>query len=323
MLAEWKYDFSKTKYENRIESWPTGWGEDLHVLIYDDFNPPKSDIQIDFLGITIHPDKIQKTPVHSALCVLDATVKIQERSVTEIENAIRRINIFLGALTLVSWGNVACGWWSYVTHQSGGGVVVSIDHEDLLNTITGILKLPEKIRKKINAALFWIRNSRNSILETYRSDILRIYSSYWNVLECLVDAINLHEPQDKLSQKNKQNLIDDFFKKRSNKLSPQNINGCYHEIVDPGFVGKASHAFQVVFTKNASFYIDECFKKEPKNDRLYDIRNAINHGEVDAENPFELERIEKRLDQLFLIIWNIFGHIVRFPTPVDQSVSND
>jgi hypothetical protein len=87
--------------------------------------------------------------------------------------------------------------------------------------------------------------------------------------------------------------------------------------VNPGFVGKASHALRECFPNEAETYIDECFKAEDRRKRLYDIRNAINHGEVDAENPDELIRIESRLKLLWMIVWRMFGRIVPFPAPVD------
>jgi hypothetical protein len=51
----------------------------------------------------------------------------------------------------------------------------------------------------------------------------------------------------------------------------------------------------------------------PKEERLYDIRNAINHGDVDAENPNELLRLEARLRRLWLILWRMFGPFVGAP----------
>ena len=88
--------------------------------------------------------------------------------------------------------------------------------------------------------------------------------------------------------------------------------------MNPGLVGKASHALRVCFGDDADEYIKECFLLADKGDRLYDIRNAINHGEVDAENPKELIRIESRLSRLWLIVWGMFGRIIPFSAPVDS-----
>ena len=83
-------------------------------------------------------------------------------------------------------------------------------------------------------------------------------------------------------------------------------------------VGKASHALKECFGDEADKYIEECFRLSVQKERLYDIRNAINHGEVDAENPEELIRIESRLSRLWLIVWGMFGCIIPFSAPVDS-----
>ena len=82
-------------------------------------------------------------------------------------------------------------------------------------------------------------------------------------------------------------------------------------------MGKATHALNVCFGTDAGRYIEECFKGPSKEDRLYSIRNAITHAEIDAENPDELLRIEARFSRLFIIVWGMFGRLVPFPYPVD------
>ena len=86
------------------------------------------------------------------------------------------------------------------------------------------------------------------------------------------------------------------------------------------FVGEASNALEACFDADADRYIDECFRLSERRDRLYDIRNVISHGEVDAENPEELIRIETRLRTLWLTIWGMFGRLVPFPAPVEHQV---
>jgi len=48
----------------------------------------------------------------------------------------------------------------------------------------------------------------------------------------------------------------------------------------------------------------------PEEDQLYRIRNAINHGEIDAENPSELIRVESRLPELQGITWQMFAFVL-------------
>lgn len=57
--------------------------------------------------------------------------------------------------------------------------------------------------------------------------------------------------------------------------------------------------------------------------RLYDIRNAINHGDIDAENPTEILRVESRLRRLWMIVWRMFGLFVPFPAPADSRLTEE
>lgn len=316
---DWVQAWGKAWLEQRISQWPSTWGDDLQILVYGDFDPPKTDLHIEPLGITVHPEKLENTVIRSATCVLKATVKIEEKSVDALVDAARRINVLLGAYTLAEWGNSACGWWSWVTHETGGGVGTVLAHEHLHSIIDGILQLPKPVRQKVDAALYWVREPRNLLMDFYRSDLLRIYAAYWNAFECLVEAVNLLSPQPKLSTRKKQQLIDEFVSQRSAKLTSGDIQECYQEIVNPGLVGKASHALRVCFGADAETYIIECFRLANRRDRLYDIRNAISHGEVDAEHPEELLRIESRLQRLWMIVWRMFGRVIPFPAPVDSN----
>ena len=319
---EWGQAMSKVFFEHRIENWPIDWGDDLHILIYGDFNPPNVEMHIEPLGIIVHPEKLENTVIKSAMCVLKATVKIKEKNFASLVDAQRRINVFLGTWTLSDWGNNFIGWWSYVTHGTGSGGVTVFDENELRGTIDDILRLPKSVRQKVEAALYWVREPRNPFLEFYRSDLLRIYVAYWNAFECLVEAINILYPLNKLSKSDKKRLIDEFISQRSGNLTAEDIQKCYQEIVNPGFVGKAKHALKICFPTNYEMYINECFTTQDLSKRLYNIRNAINHGDIDAENPDELIRIESRLSRLWQIVWQMFGRLVRFQAPVDSSFTN-
>jgi len=305
-------------FEERIRQWPSGWGDDLQILIYGDFKPPEKGINIQSLGIFIHPEKLEKTVIRTAYCVLKATVQIKEKSIEALIDAAKRINILLGGYTLVEWGNGACGWWSWVTHDTGGGVITKLDNKDLPLAIESIKKLPNNVRQKVDAALYWVREPRSTFLEGHKSDLLRVYSSYWNAFECLVEAVNILRPRKKLTKFEKQEAIDKIVDKNSGKLTPALIEACYKSIVNPGFVSKATHALEVCFENKAVEYINECFRLKQKKDRLYEIRNSINHGSVDAENPNELIRISSRRGKLWMIVWRIFGRLISFPAPVDS-----
>ncbi len=181
--------------EERIRQWPSAWGDDLRVLLYGDFQAPDNTLTYPSLGITVHPEKMDNTIIKGAITVLEATVNVEAKSVPALIDAARRVNLLLGTYTLFEWGNAGCGWWSWVTHDSGGGVLTKLTHDGIERSTMAVLKLPPEVRRKVEAALFWVREPRKLLLESYRTDILRVYSSYWNAFECLVEGVCILRPR--------------------------------------------------------------------------------------------------------------------------------
>ncbi len=302
----------------RIDQWPSSWGDDLRVLIYGDFDAPPEELDFPELGITIEPEKVPNSIVKSAFCVLKARVKIPEKSVHALGEAAARINTLLGVVAALNWGNAGSGWWSHVTHGSMAGVMDKLEPDRVRRVVEALGKLSPPVARKVRSALYWIREPRQLIMEGYRSDVLRVYAGYWNAFECLVEAVCLLRPQPKLTKAEKQACIDAFITERGSKLDVGAVSECYKSFVDPGFVAKASHALRVCFPDRADQYVMECFKMKPEKDRLYNVRNAINHGDVDADNPSELLRVEDRYHRLWMIVFGMLGLIVPIDRPLDQ-----
>jgi hypothetical protein len=310
--------------ERRIQDWPHAWGDSLHILLYGEFNPPERDIEFPSLGITVYHEKVEDSIFKRAHLVLRGEVKVNARNIDGVIDAIRRINTLLGAIILESWGNNALGWWSSVIHGwSLLGFHFNFSPAPTERIIEGVLRLPPQVRRKIDAALYWVREPKNLGQDYYRSELLRLYAAHWSAFECLVEAVNILRPREKLSKTDKQRLIDEFLGGRGGKLTSNDVQECYHEIVNPGLVGNASHALRICFRDEAEGYISECFRRADRHNRLYDIRNAINHGEIDAEHPEELLRIESRLQKLWFIVWRMFGCLIPFYAPVDPDIAAD
>lgn len=164
--------------EMRIAQWPSDWGDDLVVFIYGDFNPPPAKLDFPNLGIMIEPEKITASFIKSAMCVLKAHVKIQEKSVKALVNAAARINTLLGVLTVLEWGNSGSGWWSHVTHGSMGGVMPKLEPDRIQKVVEALGTLPAPVARKVRSALYWIREPRQLMMEGHRSDVLRVYAGY-------------------------------------------------------------------------------------------------------------------------------------------------
>jgi len=151
-------------------------------------------------------------------------------------------------------------------------------------------------------------------MESFSSDVLRTYAGSWNAFECLVDAV-FARPQQRTD---KQERIDQFLADHEGKkLTSADVVKLYR-IVDPGFRAKASHVLRQCFPEDkAKKYIYECFEAKPDEDRLYQLRNDINHGDIDAGDPEELIRIRDKQLRLWMIVFGMLGQIIPIPTPVD------
>lgn len=307
-----------TQLEMRIADWPVAYGDDLVVVIYGDFHVPPTELRFPDLGITIEPERVTTSFIKSALCVLKARVKITEKSVDALSNAAERINTLLGVLAALNWGDFQSGWWSHVTHGSMSTGMPKVEPDRVNEVVEVFGALPPETAQKVRSALYWIREPRQLMMEGYRSDVLRVYAGYWNAFECLVEAVCLLHPQPKLSKTEKQACIDAFVAERKGKLDAAAISECYRDFVDPGLVAKASHALKICFPERADQYVEECFRMKPKQDQLYSIRNAINHGEVDAHNLSELLRIEDRHSRLWMIVFGMLGCIIPIDRPQDH-----
>jgi hypothetical protein len=320
----WGRAFNVARLEDRVRQWPAAWGANLEILVYGDFQKaPDKPVTYKSLRITVHPERQEKTIIRGALLVLKATVEVDEKSVRAVVDAGCRINLLLGVYALHEWGNAGCGWWSWLTHEGGGAVAPKPFDEKLEPLIAAVVGMRADIRKKLESAMFWVRYPRALVLESYRSDILRMFAAYWNAFECLVDAVNLARPKTSLSRIEKQMQIDEFFRQRGGEITAENIQTCFRQIVDPGLRRKAKHAFEVCFgAEAAEKYQAECFTL-PNGEALYDIRNAINHGDIDAENPHELIRVDDRMSRLWMIVWRMFGCFIPFLAPLDSDLTKE
>ena len=308
--------------ELKIEQWPESWGDDLKVLIYGDFAPPEGDVDLPALGITVHSEKLKSTSMRSAITVLRATVTIEEKSLDALIDASRRLDLLLGTWSLVRWGNSAVGWrLPWLIDQGGGADGSPFDRsiDDVQTVLARLSEYPPDTQRKLRAALYWVQRARPLMLESERTDVLDTFVAYWTAFESLVEAVCSLRPPESLSRQEKQEHIDDRLNERRNRLSLGDIEELYRSVMNPGFVGRASHALAVCFGDAARGYIDECFHISLAKDRLYDIRNAISHGEADPQDLTELYRIEDKLQRLWMIVWGMFGRLLPFKAPVDPA----
>jgi len=316
------YTASEQAYlEQQIAHWPEEWADKLEFLIYGDFQPPNQKLVIKPLGIIVYPEIQEHFLFKPPITVLRAMINVSEKSIDGVIDATKRINILLGTHTLVEWGNEAIGWWSQITHFSGRtGFGRPFDVHPMTPVVESFLLLPNDVQKKVQSAMFWIYAPKHLWTDVGVNDsVFRIYTSYWNAFECLVDAILLLHPLPKISKSEKQKQIDEFVSERARKLTTQDIETCYRSIVNPGLMKRAEHAFKICFGQDGDRYIKECFRTRDPENSLYNIRNSINHGEIDACDHFEVARVNQAKGRLQTIVWRIFGQILQFNATDDKN----
>lgn len=298
-----------------LNNWPSNWGKHFHVLVFGDLNPPRQTCYFPELQIELLHEPQHNTYICTARTVLIAKAKINEISLSELNNAFERINILVGVYNLLAWCGTGIGWSSYITDTKPGGVVYDFDENGMNDVINFMTKLDAPVRQKVEAALYWLRAPRKNARGSGKDDVLKTYSLYWNAFECIVEAILLIFPIRKLSKSDKQKKLDELIKNKQGSININDIDNFYRDVIYLGFAGKAKHALQICFADQSDKYIYECFTMPDTKNRLYDIRNKINHGDIDINSVSELARIGARLSALELMVLRGLGRLLPYPAP--------
>lgn len=309
---------SLAQLDAQIAQWPDAPEGEMPFVVYGDFLPPSEDMSFPSLGITLSSRLIENGIGGPGVRSFQGAINVREKSVEQVLDATKRLNTFLGSILLVSAGNAAIGWWSAITHGNISSSAVGQFEPHLAQTaIQSLDKLKASVRRKVEAALYWIRGGRGLFVHQFQGDTLRRYAAYWNAFECLVEAASLSQSPPKTSQLVKLAEIAQFVAGKGGEALTLEDVGQLYRIVDPGLRAKASHAFSVCVAADADGYLWECFTRPERAERLYNIRNAINHGEVDAENVNELARVDAKFNRLWMIVHRMLGHFLDFPIPAD------
>jgi hypothetical protein len=307
---EHSHAFGLAHFEAKIESWPTAWGEDLVALLYGDFNPPAAPLVFERLGITVDPEKLEGTIVVTARTVLRARVTVKGKTVAEVKDAVRRLNLLVGTLSYTNQG-APIRWWCYLTAGSGGGIHYVLGENDPGGLLALVDLLPPATRTHLTAALYWLREPRGMQSEYSRSDHLAVYAGYWNAFECLVAAADTLAAHDRRTRTEKNNAITDRLEAAGGRLDVSQLQALYREVVDPGFRAKAEHAIRLCTGEHASRLISQCFAHVPAEHSLYNLRNSINHGAVDVDDPETAMLIDSRFPDLFTLVFLMCGGLLR------------
>ena len=318
------------RLEHRIETWLSpkkNFDGYLPIVVYGNFQAPEAELSISELGITIDPTPVKEKTVLPALCVLKGKITVEEQSLEAVCDASRRLDLFAGVWVIAHWTNSPVRWRSAITHGMirAGGALDKLDKVDCLPVIKLIEDLHGELYKRVRAALYWVQEPHRSLLDGPENNALRTFTAYWSAFECLVAAVTADRPMSKLTKRERQKAIDDQLGAwRTNDDPCPTLNRervtILNQIVDPGLPVRSEHVFKVLFSDDAQVekYMDQCFSRSDKQNRLYQVRNDISHGNIDASDLRELIRVEARVIELWLIVWGMFGRLVPFSTPADR-----
>lgn len=307
------YDFfhalGLATFQTRIDAWPSGWGDDFVAIIFGDFDTPDDDLEFGALNIAIECEPLKKTVARSARTVLRARVRVPDKSVAAIKDAMRRLNLLVGLLSFTNQG-APIRWWSYVTHAGGGGIGYKLQAERPLGLLALVELLPDAARRRVSAALYWIREPRGMLFEQPRTDQLAVYAGYWNAFECLVDAANLIVPREKLDRGKKKEQIRARLAQAADEVGPGDIEAIYREVISPGLRPKAEYAVKLCAGDTAADFIRECFDVEPAERQLYRLRNGINHGTLDVDDPETTILLDARFPMLWKLVFTMLNGVL-------------
>lgn len=316
--------------ERRIQTWPNTnkrFDGHLHVIIFGDFSPPKSTMSVPELDLTIFPEPLEKS-VARARTVLKAKIAVDGQTVEAVQDACRRLDLFAGVWVLANWGQSPVNWWSWITHESGGGTIDDLDKNNCSPVIRLINAIPdEQLQKRVRNALYWIQEPQRGMLESVvdSSRAIRVFVAYWSAFECLVTGLTGFAPEAKMTRAQKSQAITNLvYSWRDNDSGCPDLTServvQLHKIVNPGLRAKSEHVFRLLFREPAQVkkYMDQCFDRSDSQNQLYQVRNDISHGNIDASDPLETIRVQARIGELWMIVWGMFGRIVPYSTPLDR-----
>ena len=307
---ESSHAFQLAAFEARLDTWPEIWGSDLVALIFGDFKEPNAVLDMPHLGITIEPEKQEGTVIKTALTVLQARVKLENKSVASVKDAARRLNTLVGVLSYMNQG-APIRWWCYLTSPSGCGIGYTLGEQNPSGLLSMIELLSPAVRKRVTAALYWLREPRGMLLEKSRTDQMAVFAGYWNAFECLVDAASTLEPLDRRSRSEKNEAIEARLAALGGVPDVAELAAIYRDVVDPGFKAKASHGIRLCTGSDADRLIVQAFDYTPSDHGLYALRNAINHGTVDVDDPETTMLIDSRFSALFVLVYSMCNGLLR------------
>ena len=145
------------------------------------------------------------------------------------------------------------------------------------------VQLPESEKWKLASAVWWYRKA---CAAAYYS-IFDSYTAYWNCLEILCNVSG--------SRINKGPEVDgaiQAYLHDKSEIKSGHILECYNRFVNYGIANQMKDALKDMLGKEQADQLAyQCFEVLPAENRLYHIRNDINHGNIHENSVQDYERV--------------------------------
>jgi hypothetical protein len=261
------------------------------------------DFQMSFknFGIVIHPptsklrayaqetkdselQKVHVTELQDEV-VFSGSIDLAENSKQGIDRALGALELWADFLCFAS-GNPKVTIEIELPVQAVISIGRHIDEQigkQLLEAAGHFHFLDPEDKSRVLRALWWYRKGCNT---AYYS-VFDSYTSYWNCLEILCDVSGSKMRQDA----DLDEAIDNYLKGKKS-FQRGHILQCYNQFVNYSIASQIKDALVPPFgPEQASRWAYYLFDQHPESERLYQIRNDINHGNIQENDALNYERV--------------------------------
>lgn len=177
--------------------------------------------------------------------------------------------------------------------------------------IYGCLAVDE--RSKLRRAMWWYRKACTA---AYYS-VFDSYTANWNCLEIMCGVGNKTHKGPEVDKN-----IQEYLKGKQ-EIKGSDISNCYHSFVNYSIREQMKDALKKMLVEEKALQIiHQCFEVKPNEDRLYQIRNDINHGNIRENYGSAYRRVYYRGQLLLMIIIELLhkrlGHSVSLGISVND-----
>lgn len=290
-------NFSFNPFVNIRVSGPT-----FHLKVYGE-NPKQEDL------LKVHVEELNDE------AVFPGEIELPEKTIAGISNALYGLELWADFLCLAV-GNPKI---KVEVQRPLNAIIVSRNKLDVpsldrwADLVAAHFNMADDDRKKISGALWWYRKACGT---SYYS-VFDSYTAYWNCLEilCAVSGSNIKRGPEV------DNNIRAYLKNKK-KIKAGHILECYNRFVNSSIVHQMKEALtEMIGDDLAKQVIYQCFEVKPEKNRLYQIRNDINHGNIRENFGQDYERVYLRGMLLREVVMQLFYQLLGYPISLGMDLN--